>query len=117
MSDDDATGIEDSKPREVFWPGPWHFVQARLERPEMWGVNNVPRLVQDMDIIGFMITDDAMHFVAREKAVDLGVWISRQELDEAIAAHNAKLKAEEQKKAAAEQPHRRKGKGKEAERV
>lgn len=110
MADDDATGIEDGVAREVYWPGPWHFVQAVLDAPQMWGVNHVPRLVRNEDVIGFMLTDDAMHFINSDRAIDLGVWLSREELDEAVermrAQHQAEAKAEAEH---ATEPHKNRG--------
>jgi hypothetical protein len=102
-------------PKPVFWPGPWHFVVAKLPKgPQVWGVNHVPTRVEDGEIVAFMLTDDALHFVETDRAEDLGVWQTFEDLKEAIdfqrkqdglptldeAAQAAAEEAEQPKKAA-----------------
>lgn len=104
---DEETDMSETVPREVYWPGPWHFVEAFLNEPQMWGVNGVPRLVKSGDIIAFQLTDSAMHFVSQDRAIDLGVWNSREELDEAIAEHMRRQIAAQAEAAADSEPERK----------
>ena len=82
------------RPQQVFWPGPWHFVQASITQDEMWSVNRIPVRVTDGAIVQFMLTDDALHFIEQGRAIDLGVWNSADELIEAAQqAEEAAVKA------------------------
>lgn len=97
--------------KPVFWPGPWHFVQAVLDAPQMWGVNGVPTKIENETVIAFMLSDDALHFVNTDRAIDLGVWNSLEELNEAYAAENARQQKEQARRnAKAEKKDRAHGK-------
>ena len=82
-------------PKPVYWPGPWHFILATITDDQMWTVNRIPTRISGGDVIGFMLTDDAMHFVNTHRAEDLGVWNSLEELQ---AAHAEAFAAMEQER-------------------
>jgi hypothetical protein len=70
---------------DAVYAGPWHFVSVATTRDELWCVNGVPALVRPSNVVGFMLTDDAMHYVTSGRALDLGVWDSLKALDDAAA--------------------------------
>ena len=103
MADDEA-----EVQRPVFWPGPWHFVQAEIEADEMWSVNRIPTRVTSGALVGFMLTDDALHFVGQQRAIDLGVWDTEEEVIAAIEEHHrqqATVESEIQPIKTKEKPH------------
>lgn len=59
---------------EPAYNGPWHFVQATLDAKQIWDVNGVPSAVDNGSVLAFILTDDALHYVGSDRAVDLGVW-------------------------------------------
>jgi len=98
----------DEDPKPVYWAGPWHFVQATIDADEMWGVNGVPTRISNGNIVPFMLSDSAAHFVNQRRAIDLGVWNSFEELQEAFAREQAKQEkaaAKRQEKANGKEPH------------
>ena len=95
---------EDERKPTVYPPGPRHYIIAVLERPELWCVDRTNVVVNNDDLVGFMLTDDAMHFVNTERALDIGVFNTQEECVQAIteqmqlnnAATEAARKAVEQ---------------------
>ncbi len=76
---------ETEQAQQIFWPGPWHFVQATIEADEMWSVNRIPTRIHSGAIVAFMLTDDAMHFISQGRAADLGVWNTFEDLRAAVS--------------------------------
>jgi len=81
-----AEEADEDTPKPIFHPGPWHIVQAMLEKDETWAVNRIVRRISDGDCVAFMLTDEAMHFVQYGRARDLGVWDTIEEFNAAWAA-------------------------------
>lgn len=75
---------DETSQREVM-RGPWHFVSVTIERDEIWCINGAPVRVTNGNVAGFLLTDDAMHYVSTGRALDLGVWDNLEELDAEIA--------------------------------
>lgn len=75
---------DDERKPTVYPPGPRHYIIAVLDRPEIWCVDRNNILVNHDDLVGFMLTDDAMHFVNTERAVDIGVHNSQEECIAAV---------------------------------
>lgn len=75
---------EDERRPTIYPPGPRHYVIAVLERPELWCVDRQNILVQTDDLVPFVFTDDAMHFVNTERAIDCSVHNTREECIAAI---------------------------------
>lgn len=74
----------------VYHEGPWHIVQAVLDKDETWGVNGVVERITNGQFVAFMLTDSAMHFVSFERAIDCGVWNTIAEFQEALAREEQK---------------------------
>lgn len=71
------------------------YVQANIEKPENWSINGVVTEVPPLAVVGFHDRYDAEHFVTQNRAVDLGEWAHRSDLEAAIAEHNAKQAAQQ----------------------
>lgn len=83
---------ENEQVQPIFWPGPWHFVQATIEADEMWSVNRIPTRIHSGAIVAFMLTDDALHFITQGRAADLGVWNTFEDLHAAVMQSDGGMK-------------------------
>lgn len=93
-TDDNAEIIFNDMRVRVAVVGPRHYVQATIQGVEPWMVDHRIIEVEPGDVVGFLASEDAAHFISQARAIDLGVWNTLKELQDAYVEAMARHKAE-----------------------